>query len=188
MLDKSGNFSPATRATTATASRLSIVVFILALILFSEGLGNRPFSTRGEGREALVTQDMISKSNFILPYDDVSEIPTKPPMLAWMSAFVLINVPGVTPEAAIRFPSALMGAIALSGATYVVTLFFGAELAIIFALILASSGEWSRSSSHARVDMCFSAFMTLGLLAIYQIFDATSSVVTRSFLKDRSLQ
>lgn len=150
----------------------AVVVFIFSLLFFSDGLDNRPFFTRGEGREALVVRDMLSHSNMVLPFDDRSDIPTKPPMFHWMGVIVSHLLPGKLAEEDIRSPSAICGALGLAAMVFVTSRIFGVGNGLLLGAILGTSSEWSRSAGHARVDMCFCLFLTLSLLGLYRIASA----------------
>lgn len=152
------------------------LVFSLSLLFFSAGLDNRPFYTRGEGREAIVARDMLRLNNLILPYEDVVDLPTKPPLLQWSSIVnfrlvKLLDSSEMLDEWNLRFPSAFYSALTL--AVFFIFLRRRTKLSVslLTILILGSTAEWIRSSGHARVDMGFSAFVTLGCLCIYSLLE-----------------
>ena len=170
--------------TIATQSRhLAIALFILlAASIFSTSiLGSTPFFTRGEAREALVVKAMNSTQNYILPRTDGDQISAKPPMLHWL-AISTARIVGYTNEGTIRFPSAMTGGLALAFLFLVILSVYGTSSAVISILILASSLEWLRAGTHARVDMCLAFGITLASCSLYKI-----SVASHSTLKQISL-
>jgi len=146
---------------------LSLAVFFGGLFLFSSEIGNRPFFTRGEGREAIVVQDMLESGNYILPFEDLSDVPTKPPMFHWIASAASTAFGGMT-EFSIRFPSALLAAIGLGLLLLVSSRSLGMPGALIATGILGTSLEYSRSAIHARVDMCFSIGIMCALVCLYR--------------------
>ena len=81
------------------------LVLLVAFLVTVPGMAGREFSTRGEPREALVAQAMISTGDWILPSGYGGSVPSKPPLTHWIMA--LASLPGgeVT-EFTARFPSA----------------------------------------------------------------------------------
>jgi len=142
-----------------------LVVVVLAVALTVPWL-TRPFHTRGEPREALVAQAMLTTGNWISPPAYDGAVPSKPPFSHWLIA--LASLPGgeVT-EATSRLPSAL-AVILFSGAFFV---FLAARLPIGIAtgisLVLLASSEWFRSASTCRVDTLLATSMAGGLLSLY---------------------
>ncbi len=146
---------------------VSIVsVFFISFVL---PLDERPFYTRGEGREAIVVSDMLEERDFILPFDDISDIPTKPPMFHWMGAMASLSLGGMS-EFSIRLPSAICAVLALGATFLFVAGFSGLATGFATAVILGTSFEWIRSAGHARVDMCFAFWLCLGTWSLFKIF------------------
>ncbi|MCC6221053.1 MAG: glycosyltransferase family 39 protein [Deltaproteobacteria bacterium] len=172
----------------------SFLVFLTFIIFYSSTLDRRPFYTRGEGREALVVSAMLEQRNYVLPLRNGLDIPSKPPMFHWMAVLSSRILQGGTlNEFAIRFPSALCAAVGLG-------LFFGFisrvdnfKAALLSSLILATSFEWSRSASHARVDMCFAFWFLAASISLFaniknwqrgakqSFFAVSASIITIAF-------
>jgi 4-amino-4-deoxy-L-arabinose transferase-like glycosyltransferase len=110
---------------------------------------------------------MIKSGNYVLPFDDVVDVPTKPPMFHWLAVITSITF-GKLSEFTVRFPSALCAALGLLLLTVVSSRSLGVNRALLASAILGTSLEWSRSAIHARVDMCFSFGIAVSLVAIYQ--------------------
>ncbi|MCC6952482.1 MAG: glycosyltransferase family 39 protein [Deltaproteobacteria bacterium] len=143
-------------STFLSARKTSVLIFLVCLVYFAAPLGNRPFYTRGEGREAIVVKAMLETNNWVLPHEEPIDIATKPPMFHWLGAITATMI-GHTNEFAIRFPSALCASAATALFFLWIVQFSTVGVALLSTLILACSTEWIRSASHARVDMCFAA-------------------------------
>ena len=140
-----------------------ILIFLSVLVFFGLQITDRPFFTKGESREAVVIQNMFSQNNFILPTRNADQFPSKPPMFHWTAA-AISNFAGIN-EFTIRAPSALYASL-----TFIYTFIFTKSLST--SLILASSVEFDRSATSARVDMCFCFFLTLASFLIFKIIES----------------
>ena len=149
------------------------VIFFAALIFYALPLGNRPFFTRGEAREAMVVEGMYDESDVILPLrsrEEIISVATKPPMFHWLG-FITSKVMGQQNEFSIRFPSALCAAFVLALLFVFVSSISGASTAALAVVILASGLEWNRSSGHARVDMVFALGVMLSMVAVFNLVE-----------------
>ena len=144
----------------------ALLIFLSALAFYTAALGDRPFFTRGEGREALVVKAMLQQRNYILPLRNNREIPSKPPLYHWLSV-ICTKALGQPSEFAIRLPSALSAALGLAVFFSFISSISSYRYAALSALILATNLEWMRNAVHARVDMCFSLFICCTLYALY---------------------
>src|SRR5216684_9297 len=80
---------------------------LLCALLYLWGLGDLPFHTKGEPREATVVWEIYHSGEWVLPLRNGSIIPSKPPLFHWLGAcFSLIR--GELNEFTIRLPSALL--------------------------------------------------------------------------------
>lgn len=133
----------------------------ISLLLF---LGDTPFNTRGEPREAVVAMSMINDGNWILPVNNGDEIAFKPPFLHWLvAAFSLVA--GSVSEFTSRLPSAL-GCIAMVLCVYA---YFerrrNSLTAMLTALVLLTCFEVHRAAMTCRVDMLLASATVIGLIA-----------------------
>lgn len=141
---------------------LACVVFVF-LFLF---LGESPFNTKGEPREAVVAFSMLEQSNWILPVNNGVDIPYKPPFFQWCIALVSALAGGVT-EYTARFPSALaLGLMVLVGYRFFARR-QGAQVALVMGLLTLTTFELHRAGTNCRVDMVLTAMMVLSLYALY---------------------
>lgn len=136
------------------------LVFICAALLLLPWLGLTLFYSKGEPREAVVAMSMLQSGDWILPLSYGSDMPYKPPFVAWLMAALswLLNG-GVVNEYISRLPSAL-ACLTLTLSTYawgrrVRDVRFG----IIMALVVMCSFEVFRAGVAARLDMVLTACM-----------------------------
>ena len=140
--------------------RAPLLLVAACLVLFFTGLGSVPFYTRGEPREALVAREMIRTGEWLVPARPDGELTRKPPIFYWAAATSLSLLPE-RPELAARLPSALLATAGVLLTWAVVQASFGAAIAFPAALMLATSLEWIRAATVARVDMALVAGLTL---------------------------
>jgi 4-amino-4-deoxy-L-arabinose transferase-like glycosyltransferase len=148
--------------------RLHSIFTGLALTLFCSllylwGLGDLPFYTKAEPREATVVWEIYTAGEWVLPLRNGHIIPSKPPLFHWLGT-VLSLMSGELSELTIRLPSALLAIVGvlLTYATGVAL--WGVEAGLIAALILATSFEWVRAAITARVDMTLTVCMVMAFL------------------------
>jgi len=137
-----------------------LVLLVACLLLFFTGLGSVPFYTRGEPREALVVREMLRTGAWLVPERPDGELTRKPPVFYWAAATTLALLPD-RPELAARLPSAILATAGVLVTWAVVHATFGAVPAFGAALMLATTLEWIRAATIARVDMALVAGLTL---------------------------
>lgn len=142
-----------------------VVVVLLALLLSLPWL-DRPFSSRGEPREALVAQAMVATGNWVSPPAYDGAVPSKPPFTHWLVS--LSSLPqGKVSEFTSRLPSAI-GFVAFLAALYVfVARRTSSHVGFLAALILMTTFEWFRCGVTCRVDLILSVSMAGALLALF---------------------
>src|SRR5215813_5945850 len=146
-----------------TAVRTVFPVVGVCLLVFFWGLGQMPFYTRGEPREAVVVWEIANNGEWILPLRDGTEIPSKPPLFHWLGALVSTAL-GRVDEFTVRFPSALLGLCGVLLTYEAGKRFWGAEAGRTAALVLATNFEWWRTAVAARVDMTLTFFLVAAFL------------------------
>ena len=144
---------------------LASTIVAAAAVLHCTGLGDIPFHTKGEPREAIAVQDLLASGRIVLPLRNGYEMPRKPPLFYWLGAAVSA-VSGGVDERSVRLPSALQ-----SCAAALLLLLAGTArgrplLGFFAALVLLSSFEWSRSATGARIDMTLALGMTASFVGL----------------------
>lgn len=144
-----------------TGREVAIVVLACAALSLP-GLGRIPFYTRGEPREGLVVREMLDSGAWLVPRRPGGEPTRKPPLYYWIAAPVF-SVLRAEPELALRLPSALLGTVGVLATWAAARLAIGPAAALPSALVLATSFEWARAATSARVDMALAAMLSVVL-------------------------
>jgi 4-amino-4-deoxy-L-arabinose transferase-like glycosyltransferase len=147
-----------------TPAREALLVTLACAVTYLTGAGDIPFYTRGEPREALVVREMVRGGPWLVPQRPDGELTRKPPLYYWTAAPVL-RVLADTPELAMRLPSAVFATAAVLGTWATARAVVGPPAALPAALVLATTFEWMRAATSARVDMALAAAMTVVLAA-----------------------
>jgi 4-amino-4-deoxy-L-arabinose transferase-like glycosyltransferase len=159
---------------------LSVAVALVAFSVYFVPTYDTPFYTKGEAREAVLVQAMIQTGNYVLPFRNGTEIPSKPPLFHWLGALASIPAGGVT-EAATRLPSVLAAAIALGMTAWLGRRWFGSAAGIAAAVILGSSVTFFVSATTARVDMVLAAAITLALVSFQADYSGERRGLPRAY-------
>ena len=146
---------------------IQFLLAIFLLLFYFAASATRDFHSRGEPREALVMQDMLKNSQYILPEGYGGVVPSKPPLLHW--AATLFSFPSFeVTELTARLPSILAACLIAIISFYLFLKESSAVVAVLSGLILASSIEWLRAASAARVDMLLTAALMAAFFSIYR--------------------
>lgn len=136
---------------------------LLCALLYVWGLGDKPFYTKAEPREATVVWEIATTGEWILPLRNGAIVPSKPPLFHWLGAAISLAW-GEVNERTIRLPSALLAILGVLLTYGAGTALWGVEAGLIAALILGTSLEWVRAAITARVDMTLTVCMVLAFL------------------------
>ena len=144
----------------------AILLLILA-VMFLPWLGDTIFNTKGEPREAIVAMSMVNTGNWILPVNFGTDIPYKPPFLAWCIA-ICSYLTGDFDEMASRLPS-VIAFISMAMGLYAWLRRYGRSKSVAFltTMVLASNIEVWRAVTACRVDMVLTACITGSLLLLF---------------------
>ncbi len=159
----------------AHARGASTWITVGALLLFSAILylppaSNTPFFTKGEPREGLVVRRMVEEGDWVLPKRSSENgwtIASKPPFFHWLGALASDALGGPS-ELAIRLPSVLLGAATVVAVWLAARTLLPGATALFGAIVLATTFEWVRAVSSARVDGTLAALMTIALLLFHR--------------------
>jgi 4-amino-4-deoxy-L-arabinose transferase-like glycosyltransferase len=160
---------------------IGLTIFLFCAALYLWGLGTLPFYTKGEPREATVVWEIYTSGEWILPLRNGHIIPSKPPLFHWLGTLLSFACGGMS-ELTIRFPSA---ALAIVGVllTYSTGLsLWGLEAGLVSALVLATSFEWVRAATTARVDMTLTVCMVMAFLYFQLLYRQHTVSRGQSFL------
>lgn len=147
----------------------AVVVMAVCCVIFFSGLGDIPFYEKGEPREGLVAWEIWHNGNWILPLRAGTQIPSKPPLFHWLAALVSLSA-GSFNEFTVRFPSALLATLGVLLTYAAAVRLWGLGAGIAAAVVLATSPEWWRAATTARVDMTLTFFMLSTFLYFYFLY------------------
>jgi len=154
---------PGLRASLIAAALLCLLLYVPPAVL-------TPFFTKGEPREGLVVRTMLEEGKWLLPKRASANgwtIASKPPFFHWLGAGASTLAGGAT-EWTVRLPSVVLATAAVLSVGVAAHAAFGPIGALAAMMMLASSFEWVRAASTARVDGTLTALMTIGTLAFYR--------------------
>ena len=163
-----------TAASTPVLSRrlAGWALVLLCVTLYLPAAALTPFFTKGEPREALVVRQMVEEGDWILPKRPSASgwtIASKPPLFHWLGALVS-RAAGRTSELSVRSASLVLGTAAVLLLWVGGRALLSPHAAVAGAVVLATSFEWVRAASAARVDATLAALMTAALLIFYKGF------------------
>ena len=150
-------------------SLATATVLFLCFALYFWGLWAVPFYDKGEPREGLVVWEIWHNGSWILPLRAGVDIPSKPPMFHWIAALTSL-ASGSLSEFTTRFPSALLGTLGVLLTYLAAARLWGRSAGIAAAVVLATSSEWWRAATSARVDMTLTFFMLCTFLFFYFLY------------------
>ena len=148
----------------------ALAIVLLCIAVYGPPSTLTPFFTKGEPREGLVVRQMVERGDWVLPMRlDAGgwTIASKPPMFHWLAATVS-TVAGATTPWSVRVPSALLCTLTVLLVWLVARSLLAPDAALAGALVLATTFEWVRAASTARVDGTLAAFTTVGLLIFWR--------------------
>lgn len=134
------------------------ILLIVGVALYLVNLGGYPFYTKGEPREAVTVFAIVHGGGVILPQRAGIEIPSKPLLMHWLAALVSLLAGGVD-EFSVRLPSAAFAIAGVIVCYQYVRRLFDEVIALIAALILATTFQYLQAATGARVDMTLTFFM-----------------------------
>ena len=154
---------------------------LLCALLYVWGLGDKPFYTKAEPREATVVWEIVTTGEWILPLRNGAMVPSKPPLFHWLGAVISLTW-GELNEFTIRLPSALLAILGVLLTYGAGTALWGVEAGIIAALILGTSFEWVRAAITARVDMTLTVCMVCAFLFFLFVYRRQKAGLRESLL------
>jgi hypothetical protein len=163
--------SPKARIEPFTLAPGAAFVLVLCFVLYFWGLAEVPFYDKGEPREGLVVWEIWHNGAWILPLREGATIPSKPPMFHWLAALTS-HAAGTFSEFTLRFPSALLATIGVLLTFLTGARLWGQSAGLAAAAVLATSPEWWRAATSARVDMTLTFFMLCTFLYFYFLYKA----------------
>ena len=143
------------------------LITILAIVMLIPFLGLSDFNTKGEPREAVVAYTMLEHGNWILPINNVGDIPYKPPFFHWCIAFFSLFI-GYVNEFTSRLPSAISLVLMTIGGFVFYAKRKDTQISLIAAILTLTAFEVHRAGINCRVDMVNTAFMVGAMYLLYR--------------------
>ncbi len=159
---------------------LAALLFVLSFASFVWRLGEGPIYRTMEGREALVTQEMVRSGNFILPLRNGETIPSKPPLLHWFGAAVSTLSGGVSIWS-VRFPNAFFSALSVALTCLLGCRLSGRTVGVLAALLLFTIPCFLEMSREAWVDPVLSFFVLAAIASFAVMYEDEEWRGWRSF-------
>jgi 4-amino-4-deoxy-L-arabinose transferase-like glycosyltransferase len=152
----------------SVATGAAVVLAVCSIVFFS-GLRSIPFYEKGEPREGLVAWEIWKHGDWVLPLRSGTQIPSKPPLFHWIAALTSLSA-GAFNEFTVRFPSPLLATLGVLLTYAAAVRLWGLGAGIAAAVVLATSPEWWRAATTARVDMTLTFFMLSTFLYFYFLY------------------
>jgi 4-amino-4-deoxy-L-arabinose transferase-like glycosyltransferase len=150
---------------------LAGVLSLLAFLAFAWRLGEGPIYRTMEGREALVMQEIIRSGNWILPLRNGETIPSKPPLLHWLSVLTAC-VEGTLSEWSVRFPCALLSAFSVGLTCLLGCRLAGREVGVLAGLFLLTTPGFVEMTREGWVDPVLSFFVLAALASFSAMYES----------------
>lgn len=142
-----------------------------SLFLYFWGLGRMPFYTKGEPREAAEVWEEVHNGQWVLPMRNGHDLPSKPPLFHWLGGAASVAL-GEVSEFSVRFPSALLATVCVLLTYWLGAQKWGTRAGVFAAFMLATSFEFMRAATAARVDMTLTAFLVAAFVALDRVVSA----------------
>ena len=134
---------------------------ILCIIVYIVGCITIPLMEIDSVQYANITREMLQNKSFLQIFDQGKDYLDKPPMLFWMSAISMYFF-GIN-DFAFRMPSIIMAIIAIYSTYKFTKLYYAKELALLSALVLASSQAMFLITHDVRTDTMLMGWVILGI-------------------------
>jgi 4-amino-4-deoxy-L-arabinose transferase-like glycosyltransferase len=145
------------------------LLLALCLILYLPPIISVPFFDKGEPREALEVQYIVTQGQWLFPLKGEGEIPSKPPLFHWTGALFSL-IWGETTEATVRFPSVFYATLGVLLVYLFGCRLFDPRVAFLAGVILATTFIYEKQAVEARVDMTLTFFVTASLIVFYFLY------------------
>ncbi len=134
---------------------------ILCIIVYIVGCITVPLMEIDSVQYANISREMLQNKSFLQIFDQGKDYLDKPPMLFWMSAISMYFF-GIN-DFAFRMPSIIMAIIAIYSTYKFTKLYYAKELALLSALVLASSQAMFLITHDVRTDTMLMGWVILGI-------------------------
>lgn len=144
-------------------TNIYIFYIVLCIIIYILGSLFIPLMEIDSVQYANISREMLQNKSFLQIFDQGKDYLDKPPMLFWLSSLSMYFF-GIN-DFAFRLPSILMAILAIYSTYKFTLLYYSNEIAILAALILASTQAMFLITHDVRTDTMLMAWV---ILAIWQ--------------------
>lgn len=144
-------------------TNIYIFYIVLCIIIYILGSLFIPLMEIDSVQYANISREMLQNKSFLQIFDQGKDYLDKPPMLFWLSSLSMYFF-GIN-DFAFRLPSILMAILAIYSTYKFTLLYYSNEIAILAALVLASSQAMFLITHDVRTDTMLMAWV---ILAIWQ--------------------
>ena len=134
---------------------------VLCVVVYIIGSITVPLMEIDSVQYANISREMLLNKSFLQIFDQGKDYLDKPPMLFWVSSLSMYFF-GIN-DIAFRLPSILMAILAIYSTYKFTMLYYAKEIALIAALVLASSQAMFLITHDLRTDTMLMAWVILGI-------------------------
>ena len=134
---------------------------VLCVVVYIIGSITVPLMEIDSVQYANISREMLLNKSFLQIFDQGKDYLDKPPMLFWVSSLSMYFF-GIN-DIAFRLPSILMAILAIYSTYKFAMLYYAKEIALIAALLLASSQAMFLITHDLRTDTMLMAWVILGI-------------------------
>jgi len=146
---------------TDKLEQLYLFYIILCIVVYILGSITVPLMEIDSVQYANISREMLLNKSFLQIFDQGKDYLDKPPLLFWVSALSMY-IFGIN-DIAFRIPSILMAVLAIYSTYKFTLLYYTKEIALLAALVLASSQAMFLITHDLRTDTMLMAWVILGI-------------------------
>jgi 4-amino-4-deoxy-L-arabinose transferase-like glycosyltransferase len=146
---------------TNKLEQLYLFYIILCIVVYIIGSITVPLMEIDSVQYANISREMLLNKSFLQIFDQGKDYLDKPPLLFWVSALSMY-IFGIN-DIAFRIPSILMAVLAIYSTYKFTRLYYAKEIALLAALVLASSQAMFLITHDLRTDTMLMAWVILGI-------------------------
>ena len=146
---------------TGKLDNIYLFYIILCIVVYIIGSITVPLMEIDSVQYANISREMLLNKSFLQIFDQGKDYLDKPPLLFWVSALSMY-IFGIN-DIAFRIPSILMAVLAIYSTYKFTRLYYAKEIALLAALVLASSQAMFLITHDLRTDTMLMAWVILGI-------------------------
>ena len=146
---------------TGKLENIYLFYIVLCVVVYIIGSITVPLMEIDSVQYANISREMLLNKSFLQIFDQGKDYLDKPPMLFWTSALSMY-IFGIN-DIAFRIPSILMAVLAIYSTYKFTMLYYAKEIALLAALVLASSQAMFLITHDLKADTMLMAWVILGI-------------------------